>query len=393
MINLDNASTTPAFPSVVDEVVRQLKNYGSIGRGSGKQSRRCTEIYERGRDVIKKFFGADHPKYTAFYTAGTTDGMNKLASSLTAGGNVLVVSTRMEHHANDLPWKERAVVEYVEVDGAGRLILDDFEKILSSSKYTNMRKYVTVTAASNVTGYVNPVHAIARVAHRYGARIIVDGAQIAAHRQFSMIGNGVDDYIDFFLFSAHKMYSPFGGGAVVGLIDVLNAHKPQFYGGGTVTTVEDDKAVYANAPYLYEAGSPNFPAVVGLQAAMEKLTSTGFARIQEHEQQLMLHAIQGLQKIKGVTLFGDNLHTDDRIGIIPFKVAGILPEVVAGYLAEKWDISLRSSGFCAHPYVRRLTHNYYENGMPPMGMLRASLGIHNSKRDIDTLISAISQMR
>jgi len=385
MIYLDNASTTPPLKVVVDEVVRQLSHYGSIGRGSGRNSELSTGIYEHGRNVIKKFFGADSEKYTAFYTNSTTDGMNKLASALTnIDKPVLVVSTRMEHHSNDLPWKERACVEYVEVDQEGHLILGDFAEILGRDRYRDMEKYVTVTAASNVTGYVNPVHAIARIAHSYGAKIIVDGAQIAAHRPFSMTGKSVEEDIDFFVFSAHKMYSPFGGGAVIGLTHVLNNHIPEFYGGGAVITVDDDHATYTQAPELYEAGSPNFPAVVGMLKSIEALNGIGFGRIQRHQDELFHQALKGLSAIPEVTLYGTNYV--DRVGIIPFTIDGITPQVAAERLSTEYGISLRYAAFCAHPYVRRLTRTLHETDMVPEGMLRASIGIHNTSRDIVALI-------
>ena len=385
MIYLDNASTTPPLKVVVDEVVRQLAHYGSIGRGSGRNAEISTNIYEHGRDAIKKFFGADSEKYTAFYTNNTTDGINKLASALTNTDKpVLVVSTRMEHHSNDLPWKERAHVEYVEVDQEGHLILGDFVKILGQDRYKDMEKYVTVTAASNVTGYINPVHAIARIAHGYGAKIIVDGAQIAAHRPFSMMGKSEEEDIDFFVFSAHKMYSPFGGGAVIGLTNVLNNHIPEFYGGGTVITVDDDHATYTQAPELYEAGSPNFPAVVGMLKSMEVLSSMGFGRIQRHQDELFRQALNGLSTISEVILYGSNYV--DKVSIIPFNICGINPQVAAERLSKEYGISLRYAAFCAHPYVRRLTKTQHEAGSVPEGMLRASIGIYNTSSDITTLI-------
>jgi len=216
-INLDNAATTPPFKKVVTEIEQQLLCYGSIGRGKGQKSEHSTDIYVEGRDIVKDFVGAADDRYTVFYTNSTTDGMNKLASALIESSEDIVLTTRMEHHANDLPWRERAKVVYAEVDELGRLIIDDMEKLLI--KYEGTIKYVSVTAASNVTGYVNDVHAIAKLAHQYGAKIIVDGAQIVAHRAFSMTGETPEEDVDFFVFSAHKMYSPFGGGAVVGLTD------------------------------------------------------------------------------------------------------------------------------------------------------------------------------
>ena len=222
LINFDNAATTPAFRPVMDEVDSKLAMYGSIGRGFSQKSNYSTDIYNETRKKVLNFVGADEEHYTCFYVNNTTDGLNKLASALIESKDMVVLATRIEHHANDLSWRERCNVIYAEVDDQGRVIYDDIEKMLQENKVD----YVTVTAASNVTGYVTDVHRVAKLAHQYGAKIIVDGAQIVAHRSFSMLGETEDENIDFFVFSAHKMYSPYGGGAVVGLTDVLNEHMP-----------------------------------------------------------------------------------------------------------------------------------------------------------------------
>ena len=404
-VNLDNAATTPPFRAVVEEIQKQLNFYGSIGRGTGQKSRHSSIVYAQGRDTVLDFVGAKSSKYTVFYTNSTTDGINKLASALTnhkdrygcsINEKVLIISTRMEHHANDLPWRERARTVYAEVDcKTGRLILEDFEKILKKYECSNMVKYVTVTAASNVTGYVNDVHAIARIAHKYGAKIIVDGAQIVAHREFSMLGREPDEDIDFFAFSAHKMYSPYGGGAVVGLKDVLNERLPQYYGGGMVVTVTDNTVIYADEPDLYEAGSPNFPGVVGMLKAMEILKSIGFDNIEKHEQHLLRKAIDGLSKIKDVILYGDNKKIEDRVGILVFNLAGWSPEDVANELAQRAGIAVRHAAFCAHPYVRRLERQNFdisEACKPPAGMVRVSFGIYTTEEDIDLLIHIVNKM-
>ena len=217
LINFDNAATTPALKPVLDEVNEKLLMYGSIGRGFSIKSDYSSELYSSTRKKVLKFVNANSEKYTMFYVNNTTDGLNKLASALITSKDDVVLCTRMEHHANDLSWRERCKVIYAEVDKQGRIIYEDIERMLKENKV----KYVAVTAASNVTGYVTDVHRIAKLAHQYGAQIVVDGAQIVAHRAFSMKGETREEDIDFFVFSAHKMYSPFGGGAVVGIEEVL----------------------------------------------------------------------------------------------------------------------------------------------------------------------------
>ena len=390
-INLDNAATTPPFKMVVKEIEKQLQCYGSIGRGKGQKSEHSTDVYMEGRNIVKDFVGANDEKYTVFYTNSTTDGMNKLASALIKNPNDIVLTTRMEHHANDLPWRERANVVYAEVDELGRLIIDDIERLLI--EYGGGIKYVSVTAASNVTGYVNDVHKIAKLAHQYGAKIIVDGAQIVAHRAFNMIGKTSEEDIDFFVFSAHKMYSPFGGGAVIGLTEVLNEHIPQFYGGGMVKAVCDYSVVYLPAPDRYEAGSPNYPGVVGMLKAMNILKSIGFDYIKNHEQKLLKRTLAGLRKLPDVVLYGDSNNIADRVGIIVFNIKNIHNEVVAEYLANHHAIATRHAAFCAHPYVRRLTNvNDPTPCESPEGMIRISFGIYNDETDVDAFLHAIKTL-
>jgi len=389
-INLDNAATTPPFKAVLREIGRQMLCYGSIGRGKGQKSAHSTSVYADGREIVKGFVGANSDIYTVFYTNNTTDGMNKLASALIESPDDLVLTTRMEHHANDLPWRERCRTIYAEVDAQGRLILGDIERLLMEQG--GAVKYVSVTAASNVTGYVNDVHHIARLAHQHGARIIVDGAQIVAHRAFSMLGNSPEENIDFLAFSAHKMYAPFGGGAVVGLKEVLDGHVPMFYGGGMVEAVCDEAARYLPAPDRYEAGSPNYPGVVGMLKAMELLKNRiGFDYIGWHEQILLRRVLDGLRQLPGVTLYGDSEHIADRVGIAVFNIDGIENAAVADYLAGKCGIAVRHAAFCAHPYVRRLTHEPEDEAdcTPPVGMVRVSFGIYNNEADVDCLLSAV----
>ena len=390
-INLDNAATTPPFKAVVREIEQKLMCYGSIGRGKGQKSEYSTQVYTNGRDIVKDFVGGASDIYTVIYAGNTTDAINKLSSALIESDEDIVLTTRMEHHANDLPWRMRARVVYAETDENGRLIVDDLERILKV--YNGKIKYVSVTAASNVTGYVNDVHYIAKLAHRYGAKIVVDGAQIVAHRAFSMFGETAEENIDFFVFSAHKMYSPFGGGAIVGLADVLDKHLPMFYGGGMVEAVCDDSVVFAHAPDRYEAGSPNYPSVVGMLKAIEILRCIGFEYILRHEQHLLRRTLDGLKGIPGVILYADNENISDRVGIAAFNLRGIKSGDVANMLAGHHAIAVRHAAFCAHPYVRRLTREPEAVPCtPPEGMVRVSFGIYNDEKDVDCLIAAVKEI-
>jgi selenocysteine lyase/cysteine desulfurase len=411
-INFDNAATTPPFKEVIKEINEQLCMYGSIGRGMGHKSEHSSKIYKKGRDIIKEFVGLtpqneEYDDYTVVYINHTTEGMNKLASALIEHEckKFSVISTRMEHHANDLPWRERLGADrilFADVDDKGRLVINDIENLL---KENNDVKYVTVTAASNVTGYVNDVHQIAKIAHKYGAKIIVDGAQIVAHREFNILRNpknmSIDPEakIDFFVFSAHKMYSPFGGGAIVGLKEVLDKHIPCSYGGAMVDSVYDYNVDYSLSPDLYETGSPNYPGVVGMLKAIEILRGIGFVYIQDHEQRLMKKTIDELKKIEAVQLYGDNTNYDDRVGIVVFNIGKLPDNIVAESLADQSLIAVRHAKFCSHTYVRRLLENPNPKDSPEVdsfckqnGMVRVSFGIYTNDAEVDTLIEAVKNI-
>jgi selenocysteine lyase/cysteine desulfurase len=281
------------------------------------------------------------------------------------------------------------------VDDLGRVRYDEIEKLLQE----NSVKLVAVTAASNVTGYVTDVHRIAKLAHRYGAMIVVDGAQIVAHRDFSMKGKTPDENIDFFVFSAHKMYSPYGGGAVVGLQSVLNEHMPDFYGGGTVQIVGDYSVSYKDAPESYEAGSPNYPGVIGMGKAMEILKKVGFDAIREHEQKLIRRMIDGLARFDNVVIYGDTENISDRVGVVTFNFTDINSYFLAVKLTELGGVATRRGAFCAHPYVWRLLgipddelvkyEDCGESGTP--GMIRVSFGIYNTEEEVDEFLKVLAE--
>ena len=375
-----------------------MKMYGSIGRGFSQKSNHSTDIYNETRDTVLKFLNADPDVYTCFYVNSTTDGLNKLASALVESEDDLILATRIEHHANDLSWRERCKVIYAEVDEQGRVIYEDIERLLTENE--GKVKYVTITAASNVTGYVTDVHRVAKMAHAHGARIIVDGAQIVAHREFSMKGATPEEDIDFFVFSAHKMYSPYGGGAVVGPWEELVQHMPEFYGGGIVKLVRDYDVVYKSAPEVYEAGSPNYAGVVGMAEAMRVLKEVGFDAISEHEKVLNRRLIEGLKKFDKVIIYGDYENIDDRVGVVTFNFEDINSYVLAQQLSNTGAVATRRGAFCAHPYVWRMMGisdeeaANYENCMDrnTPGMIRVSFGIYNNEAEVDKFLEILGSI-
>ena len=388
-VNFDNASTTPALLPVMEEVNRKLRMYGSIGRGFSQKSGYSTDVYDATRRKVLDFLNARESDYACVYVNNTTDGINKLASALTLSREDVVLATRLEHHSNDLPWRERCRVLYADVDELGRLRYDELERHLRENEVS----YVTVTAASNVTGYVTDVHKVAKMAHQYGAKIIVDGAQITAHRAFSMEGESDEENIDFFVFSAHKMYAPYGGGAVVGLKDELDMHMPRVYGGGTVDIVSDAKQYYDRQPRSYEAGTPNYCGVVALGKAIDVLTGVGFDEIREHDLRLNRRLIDGLLKL-GMKVYGDTERIDDRVGVVTFNDPKTNSFLLAEKIGRMGAIATRRGGFCAHPYVWRLLgiaddevmdYKKCADAKTP-GMIRVSFGIYNTEEEVDELL-------
>lgn len=392
-INFDNAATTPVLKKVMRAVLKASENYGSIARGDGQKSQYSSDLYEECRRYVIKYFNAPLNKYTAIFIGNTTEGINKLSNILIENKNDIVITSRMEHHSNDLPWRGKCDLKYVEVDEKGRIIMEELEEMFSI--YQDRIKYVTITGASNVTGYITDIRRVAKLAHKYGAKLIVDGAQLVPHRAINICGKEDDDYIDFLIFSAHKVYAPFGSGAIIGLRDELEKYPPDTKGGGTVERVLDDEIIWLSTPEKNEAGSPNFFGAVALMQALKEMNKIGFELIESNEKKLLKILIEGMKNFERVILYGDNENIEDRLGIMVFNIDRLCYEMVGEYLASIRGIAVRQGGFCAHPYTRRLLgikndeiEEYIKkNGMP--GMVRVSLGAYNSEKEVNIFLETI----
>ena len=392
-INFDNAATTPVLKKVMRAVLKASENYGSIARGDGQKSQYSSDLYEECRRYVIKYFNAPLNKYTAIFVSNTTEGINKLSNILIKNKNDIVITSRMEHHSNDLPWRGKCDLKYVEVDEKGRIIMEELEEMFSI--YQDRIKYVTITGASNVTGYITDIRMVAKLAHKYGAKLIVDGAQLVPHRAINICGKEDDDYIDFLIFSAHKVYAPFGSGAIIGLRDELEKYPPDTKGGGTVERVLDDEIIWLSTPEKNEAGSPNFFGAVALMQALKEMNKIGFELIESNEKKLLKMLIDGMKNFERVILYGDNENIEDRLGIMVFNIDRLCYEMVGEYLASIRGIAVRQGGFCAHPYTRRLLgiksneiEEYIKkNGMP--GMVRVSLGAYNSEKEVNIFLETI----
>ena len=400
-INFDNAATTPPLKKVDEFICENIMMYGSVGRG-GQKSAYCTSAYELSREVILKFFSLNESDgYEVIYVKNTTEGINLLANMLCDRNSHKILTSRMEHHANDLPWRYTSDVEYVDVDKLGRINLCDIENSLIKNK--GLIKYISITGASNVTGYINDIHQIAKLAHKYNAKIIVDAAQLVAHKEIDMNGNSKGEQIDFLVFSSHKAYSPFGCGAIVGLKEDLSNTNPFLKGGGCVDTVFDNNVIWNTPPSLLEAGSPNFLGIMAMVATLNKLKTIGFDNIFNHEKNIKDYLITEMKKIPNVILYGDVENTEDRLGVITFNLKNMPYYEVSEKLADIGAISSRYAKFCAHPYVNRLLgindelayleyikciENNVEN---PYGMVRISLGLYNTMEEAKKFIYVLIQ--
>ena len=395
-INFDNAATTPPFKRVMKKILETSEYYGSIERGDGQKSLYCSDLYEESRNYLLKYFNAPEDIYTAIFVANTTDGLNMLSKILNNSKYDIVITTRMEHHSNDLPWRGKCNLKYVEVREDGRININDIEELVD--KYRERIKYITITGASNVTGYINDIKRIAKLIHKYGGKIIVDGAQLVPHKRVSMCQEDSSENIDFLVFSGHKIYAPFGSGAIIGLKESFNMNPPDSKGGGTVDLVLDDREIWLNTPEKNEAGTPNLFGAVAIMEAMKEVERIGFDTIEKNEKELLKYIIDGLKDLSRVRLYADNENINDRLGILVFTIDGMSYEEVGEKLSEVRGIGVRQGGFCSHPYTRRVLgiadnelQNYIsKNGVP--GLVRVSLGIYNTKKEANIFLETIEYL-
>ena len=403
-VNLDNAASTPPLLDVMKALKGFLPYYSSVHRGTGFKSRLSTAVYDQAHEIIGQFVGADLNTNTVILTKNTTEAINKLSYRLHLPADSVVITTQMEHHSNDLPWRHRTRVIYIETTPDGRMDEDDFDVQLE--KYADRVALVAVAGASNVTGYVQPVHRLAKKAHAAGAKILVDAAQLAPHRRVDMKSDDDPEHLDFVVLSAHKMYAPFGTGALIGPKDVFLQDAPEYRGGGTVEIVTLDEVHWAGLPDRDEAGSPNVVGAVALAAAVQVLSEVGMDNIAAHEAELIAYGLRQLSTIPGIKIYGeaDSVRASEKVGVIPFNIEGMSHFLVAAILGYEGGVGVRSGCFCAHPYVvhllqldetestawRQRVLNGERSNMP--GMVRMSFGCYNNTDDIDRLVHMLERI-
>lgn len=391
-INFDNAATTPPFRAVLEEILQLAPWYASVHRGSGYASQFVSHYYEAAREIIASFAGADLNYDTVIFVKNTTEAINKAAYLLASEPDQVILTTTMEHHSNDLPWRKHFTVDHIQVTPEGRLSLESLEEKLK--QYQGKVRLVAVTGASNVTGYRPPIYEIAALCHHYGTELLVDGAQLMAHAPVDMLPHRDPRHIDYLAFSSHKMYAPFGIGVLIGPKKSFEKTPPHLAGGGTVDLVTEQGVLWNHLPHREEAGSPNFMGVAALVAAIKELRRVGVKNIEAYEHQLMQYAIAGLQRIPGMTLYSDPARLEDKVSIIPFNLEGINYQQLERILAMEGGISLRTGCFCAQPYVQKLLgicpleleERMKDPSMPRPGMVRISFGCYNTFEEIDRFL-------
>ena len=403
-INLDNAASTPVLRDVLDTVNHFMEWYSSVHRGTGFKSRVATQAYEDARTTVGRFVGADPKDHIVIFGKNTTEAINKLSYRLALTPEDIVLVSQLEHHSNDLPWRARAQVEHIGVDAQGRLNEAHFDQLLA--KHARRVKLVAISGGSNVTGDIADIRRLAVKAHAAGAQIMVDCAQLAPHRAVNM--GALDDpaHLDYVTLSAHKMYAPFGTGALVGRRDTFAIGEPEYRGGGTIEFVSLDSVTWADGPDRDEAGTPNLVGAVALAAAIEAMQRIGMDQIATHEAELTAYALHRMGQIDGLRIYGDAdpLRSAGRLGVIPFNVGALPHALVAAVLGTEFGIGVRNGCFCAHPYliqllgllrddVQRVRASMADGDMSTMpGMVRVSFGMYNTLEDVDELIAALRRI-
>lgn len=376
--NLDHAASTPCLQAVREAVDGFLPWYASVHRGAGFASQVSTKVYERAREVLRRFVDA-HENDEVIFSRNTTDALNLLAHSLPPHTSVVLFDT--EHHAALLPWHGETT-HRITTPRTRTEAIAEVDRALAACP--DGPRLVVLAGASNVTGELFPVAEIAAVARRHGARIALDAAQLAPHRPISL--RRLD--VDYVALSGHKVYAPFGAGALIGRADWLSAAQPYLSGGGATAAVTESGVVWRSGPERHEAGSPNTVGVYALSVACEILAAD-WDSVLEHEAGLLARLDEGLSSVPGLTplrLFDDQ---GDRTGTLSFVLDGFSPGLLATTLSAEYGIGVRDGGFCAHIATRRLVTQACGDGT---AAVRASLGLGTTSEHVDRLVLALRRL-
>ena len=376
---LDTGASAQKPRCVIDKMLQVYSHdYANVHRGSYLLSEEITEEYEKARRTVQKFINAKSDKEIVF-TRNATEGINLVAAAwgrkfLQKGDEVLI--SEAEHHANLIPWQQvrdetGCTLKIFKIADDGSFVWDEFAKLLSEKT-----KLVAVTAMSNVLGTIFPIKKMAQAAHGVGALFLTDACQFAVHHQIDV----QDMDCDFLAFSGHKTYGPSGIGVLYGKYDILEKMPPYQCGGDMVDHVSYEKTTFAEPPARFEAGTPAIVQAIGLGEALNFMMNLGMNNITAHEKELTQYTLDKLAKVDGLVQIGT---AKDKGGVFSFVLKGVHPQDMA-FILDKEGVALRVGHHCAEPLVHRMG---YES------VARATLGLYNTKEDIDILVKAIEKAK
>ena len=379
LIWFDNAATTQKPQAVIDRLVHFYSHENSnVHRAAHELAARSTDAYEAARDKVRRFLNASSANEIIF-VRGTTEGINLVAKSwgqqtLQAGDEIVL--THLEHHANIVPWQQLAAqtgakLRVVPVDDHGQILLAEYQQLLNSRT-----KLVAFSHVSNALGTITPAKQIIDLAHRVGAKVLLDGAQSVSHIPIDVQQLGCD----WFVFSGHKVFGPTGIGVLYGQEDLLNATVPWQSGGNMIVDVTFERTVYQAAPTRFEAGTGNIADAVGLGTALDYVQQIGLTTIANYEHELLEYATAGLTTIPGLRLIGT---AADKAGVLSFVLEGFDVEVI-GQALNREGIAVRAGHHCAQPILRRF-------GLE--ATVRPSLAFYNTKAEVDALVAALERLQ
>ncbi len=376
LIYFDNAATSQTPARVVDAIVDVYTSHkANVHRGVHTLSQEATDMQEHTRRRVAQYINARSHREVIF-TRGTTEGINLVASSfgslLPDGGDIIL--TVMEHHANIVPWqllaeKKNMHLRVVDIDERGELRMNQYRGLFGPN--TAMVAFAHV---SNVLGTVNPVKEMVAIAHSHGVPVLVDGAQASPHMRIDV----QDLDADFYVFSSHKMYGPAGIGVLYGKEDLLEKMPPYQGGGEMIEHVSFEHTTYAELPFKFEAGTPDFVDIAALSQALDFIEETGIERIAEHEHELLHIATEKMLEIPELTIYG---MTGKKDPVISFNV-GNIHNYDVGMLLDKQGVAVRTGHHCAQPLMERL-------GIP--GTVRASFAVYNTREEVEAFIKALNR--
>ncbi len=379
LIWFDNAATTQKPQAVIDRLVHFYSHENSnVHRAAHELAARSTDAYEAARETVRRFLNASSANEIIF-VRGTTEGINLVAKSwgqqtLQAGDEIVL--THLEHHANIVPWQQLAAqtgakLRVVPVDDHGQILLAEYQQLLNSRT-----KLVAFSHVSNALGTITPAKQIIDLAHRVGAKVLLDGAQSVSHIPIDVQQLGCD----WFVFSGHKVFGPTGIGVLYGQEDLLNATVPWQSGGNMIVDVTFERTVYQAAPTRFEAGTGNIADAVGLGTALDYVQQIGLTTIANYEHELLEYATAGLTTIPGLRLIGT---ATDKAAVLSFVLQGFDVEVI-GQALNREGIAVRAGHHCAQPILRRF-------GLE--ATVRPSLAFYNTKAEVDALVAALERLQ